>query len=107
MTNAISDVLKEQCLKARTAWRELSCSSGEKRNNAVYAFAAELRKEENIKEILAFNDGDIQRARENGVREGMIDRLTLTAQRIESIASSLTKVAMLPDVLGSGEVWTR
>lgn len=107
MTNKISDVLKEQCIKARTAWRELSCSNGEKRDNAVRAFAAELRKDENIKEILAFNDADVERARKNGVREGMIDRLTLTAKRIEAIASSLTKVAMLPDVLGCGEVWTR
>ena len=43
------------------------------------------------------NRADIAAARENGMAESMIDRLTLTAERIEGMAKGVDDVAAMPD----------
>ncbi|OKY27477.1 glutamate-5-semialdehyde dehydrogenase [Thalassotalea sp. PP2-459] len=52
-------------------------------------------------EILNANSEDLANARDNGLSDAMIDRLTLTAQRIEDMAVGLETVAHLPDVVGT------
>lgn len=51
-------------------------------------------------EILAANAKDIKAAHENGIREAMIDRLTLTKERIEGIAEGVRQVRSLSDPVG-------
>ncbi|WP_182902682.1 glutamate-5-semialdehyde dehydrogenase [Microbispora sp. H10830] len=51
-------------------------------------------------EIVAANAVDVDRARENGTSEAMIDRLRLDAGRIATIASAVRQVADLPDPVG-------
>lgn len=51
-------------------------------------------------EILAANLEDVRRSRENGVKESLIDRLTLTPERINGMAEGLLEVANLPDPIG-------
>ncbi len=51
-------------------------------------------------EITEANALDLQRARENGTSEALIDRLTLDAPRITAIADALREVAALPDPVG-------
>lgn len=51
-------------------------------------------------EIVKANEGDVARARENGTSEYMIDRLSLSAERIAAIAEAVRQVAALPDPVG-------
>ncbi|HLV72786.1 MAG TPA: glutamate-5-semialdehyde dehydrogenase [Vulgatibacteraceae bacterium] len=51
-------------------------------------------------EIVKANEADVARARENGISDYMIDRLSLTEQRIAAIAEAVRKVAALPDPVG-------
>ncbi|TQM68054.1 glutamate-5-semialdehyde dehydrogenase [Actinomadura hallensis] len=51
-------------------------------------------------EIVKANETDVARARENGISDYMIDRLSLTEQRIAAIAEAVRKVAALPDPVG-------
>ena len=51
-------------------------------------------------EILSANEQDMERARENGMSQGMLDRLKLTPARIESMAEGLRQVAALDDPVG-------
>ncbi|MFG2091222.1 MULTISPECIES: glutamate-5-semialdehyde dehydrogenase [unclassified Spirillospora] len=51
-------------------------------------------------EIVKANEGDVARARENGTSEYMIDRLSLSGERIAAIAEAVRQVAALPDPVG-------
>ncbi len=50
--------------------------------------------------ILSENQKDIDAAKEKGMAEGLIDRLTLNHQRIEGIALGIRQIADLPDPIG-------
>lgn len=67
--------------------------------NAVLLAAADALVARSA-EILAANDRDIAAGRERGMDESLIDRLRLTADRIEGIAGGLRQVADLPDPVG-------
>ncbi|MBW8484062.1 glutamate-5-semialdehyde dehydrogenase [Actinomadura parmotrematis] len=51
-------------------------------------------------EIVAANDKDVARARDSGTSEYMIDRLSLSEERIAAIAAAVRQVATLPDPVG-------
>ncbi|WP_433479710.1 glutamate-5-semialdehyde dehydrogenase [Spirillospora sp. CA-142024] len=51
-------------------------------------------------EIVKANEVDVVRARQGGTSEYMIDRLSLSEQRIAVIADAVRKVAALPDPVG-------
>ncbi len=50
--------------------------------------------------ILAANEKDMEKARENGMSQGLLDRLKLTPARIEGMAEGLRQVADLEDPVG-------
>ncbi len=50
--------------------------------------------------IVAANAADVERARAAGTSDALIDRLTLTTDRIAAIAQALREVAALPDPVG-------
>lgn len=83
---------------AKAAQRELACAGGAKRSEALTAISAALRA--NVETILEANRQDTAAARENGMSESMIDRLTLTPERIESMAKGVDDVAAMPDPVG-------
>ncbi len=56
--------------------------------------------EESAKEIIAENDKDIEAAKENGMHEGLVDRLRLNDSRIKDMAEGIRQVAELPDPIG-------
>ena len=56
--------------------------------------------EQQTARIVAANEKDTARARENGTSDALIDRLTLTAERIAAIAEAVRDVAKLPDPVG-------
>ncbi|MGE4484702.1 MAG: glutamate-5-semialdehyde dehydrogenase [Oscillospiraceae bacterium] len=55
---------------------------------------------ENTNTILAANAADLDAARKNGMSVSMLDRLALTASRLEGIANAVIKVKNLPDPVG-------
>ena len=80
-------------------------TAGEKKREALLEAARQLR--EGTQRILEANSKDIEAARENGMRESMIDRLLLTPDRIEGMAKGIEEVAAQRDPVGrilSGEM---
>lgn len=84
--------------KAKEASRALGFASDEARCAAVRAMAASLRAR--AVEVLDANGRDMEAARAAGTSEGLLDRLLLTPDRIEGMASGLEKLADLPDPVG-------
>ncbi|MDP2966216.1 MAG: glutamate-5-semialdehyde dehydrogenase [Pelolinea sp.] len=93
----MTDILA-MCRAAKSASRSLALSSTEQKNRALRELADWLHN--NQTQIIAENEKDIQLARRDGLNEAMIDRLTLTIERIESIAYDLGTVINLPDPVG-------
>ena len=82
-------------LKAARA--DIAGLSPEKKNVALLSMADALI--ENTDTILAENLKDVEAARGN-ISEVMIDRLTLTKERIEGMAAGIRDVVKLPDPVG-------
>ena len=91
-------LIKELANKARIASTTLRGSSIESRRAAIHSIAKAI--ENNINEILAANNEDMNRERSSGLSESLLDRLELTEKRILGIVESNRKVASLPDPLG-------
>ncbi|UPA24372.1 glutamate-5-semialdehyde dehydrogenase [Shinella oryzae] len=83
---------------ARAAARPLSIASAEQKNRALEVMAAEILA--NRDAILAANALDLANAKESGVAASFLDRLTLTPERIEGIASAIRDIAGLKDPVG-------
>ncbi|WP_349828898.1 glutamate-5-semialdehyde dehydrogenase [Brevibacterium litoralis] len=83
---------------AKTASTGIAAASAALKNEALEAIATAL--EANIAQIIAANGEDISRARDNGTAEGLIDRLTLTEDRIRAIAGAVREIIGLPDPVG-------
>ena len=101
----IHEAVRALCAAAGKAAPTLGLLSAAERNNALCAMADELRN--GTKEILAANAGDLENAAANGVPSTMLDRLRLTAERIEAIANAITELVALPDPLAGSEEITR
>lgn len=92
------NILENLCRNAKNASRTLKTASTNTKNNALLKVADNLEK--NAKNILDENQKDIDAAVKNGMNKGLIDRLTLTDDRIASIADGVRQVASLPDPVG-------
>jgi len=85
--------------KAVIASRELARLSARKKNAILLAMADAVEfHRDSIKEA---NTLDVEAARANGMTGAMIDRLSLTDSRINSMANGLRDVAGLKDPVGS------
>lgn len=89
--------LEQMGQKARTAARVLA-SAGEKKDRALYRIADAFRKESET--IRKANEQDLAAAKQNGMSQSLLDRLTLTPQRLESMAQGVEEVAAQPDPVG-------
>ncbi len=89
--------LNELLKNSRKAARSLALLTEEEKNAALYAIADGL--EENASEILLANQKDVEKGKEK-LGEVMIDRLTLTLERIKGMADGVREVAVLPDPVG-------
>ena len=98
MPDSIPTLMDELGRNARDAARQLAMASGETRNAALHAAAAELRARHG--EIIAANQVDMGDARERGLSAAMLDRLMLDESRVEGMASGLEAISQLPDPLG-------
>jgi glutamate-5-semialdehyde dehydrogenase len=93
----IREYVRDLCSRARHAGRALAVVDDEVRSNALRQGAAALR--DNAQRIVAENAEDVAAGRADGLTEALIDRLTLTPDRIEGMAEGLETVAALPDPL--------
>ena len=87
----------EILLETRTALPALTASK-ERKNAALNAVAERLIAEQD--QILAANREDLEASREH-YGEVMMDRLTLTSERIAGMAQGVLEVAALPDPEGN------
>lgn len=91
-------MLEQTGKAAKAASRALAQLSGKQKNQALIRIADLL--EQNSAPILAANELDIAKAREQGSSEALLDRLLLTQARLESIAADVRKVCQLADPVG-------
>ncbi|MEU7513878.1 glutamate-5-semialdehyde dehydrogenase [Streptomyces sp. NPDC042898] len=84
--------------RARGAAAEIAPLPRAAKDDALLAIADAL--EVRTAEIVEANAEDIAKAREAGTDEGIIDRLTLTPERVRTIAADVRHVAALPDPVG-------
>jgi glutamate-5-semialdehyde dehydrogenase len=83
---------------ARDASRAMASASTAAKNTALLAMAAAIRAQSDA--LLAANAADLEQARADGLEPAMLDRLTLTAKGVETMAEGLEQVAALPDPVG-------
>lgn len=88
----------EAAYRAKAAAATLAPLPRAEKDDALLAIADAL--EVRASEVVEANAKDVAKAREAGISEGMIDRLTLTPERIRAIASDVRDVAALPDPVG-------
>lgn len=84
--------------RSKQAQRELSKAGGALIDNALNAIANALEKNANY--ILEENSKDIRAASENDMAQAMIDRLTLTHDRISGMAQGMRQVASSENPVG-------
>src|SRR5882762_5446336 len=83
---------------ARTAAGLLALATRDMKDAALLAMADALRARS--AEILTANERDLKTGRDTGMPVAMLDRLALSAKRIDAIADGLRTVAALPDPVG-------
>jgi len=88
----------EACQRAKVASRALATATRAQKDAALEAMADALVA--NASTLVEANAKDVQRGRENDMSPGLLDRLTLTEERIAKIAEALRFVATLPDPVG-------
>lgn len=96
--HSVADAVTAVARRAKAASRSLATATSGTKDSALHALADALVAKG--KEILAANATDVERGRESGLSEGLVDRLTLTTARIDDIAAALREVAALPDPVG-------
>ena len=84
--------------RAKVASRSMALASGASKNRWLINAGIALRRRSD--EVLAANARDVAEAPAHGLNAAAIDRLTLDAKRVESIARALEEVAALPDPIG-------
>ncbi len=89
---------RETAQRARAAALRLTAATGQQKNAWLRASAAALR--ERTDEIVAVNQRDIEAAPDYGLTDAAVDRLRLSPERIEGIATAVEEIAALPDPVG-------
>ena len=95
---SLSTYCREVAVRAKLRATELSQLLGERKNAWLKESAQALRSK--TKDLLTANEKDVAAAPGYGLNNAAIDRLKLTASRIEEIAVGLEAVAALPDPVG-------
>lgn len=84
--------------QAKRAAQQLSQLESLQKNDVLIQMAQDL--EEQSAALLSANQQDLDRAKDHGIPDPMIDRLRLTPERINEMAEGIRQVAQLPDPIG-------
>ncbi|MDQ0491955.1 glutamate-5-semialdehyde dehydrogenase [Paenibacillus brasilensis] len=95
--NQFSEVRAKATLARKSAGAMNRLTTAQK-NEALLAMAEALVS--HTEELITANNDDLQRGRELGTSESLLDRLKLTEERIGAIAEGLRQIAELPDPVG-------
>ncbi len=90
--------LERQGANARKAAMVLMTADTAAKNRALSEIAGAITAR--IDEVLAANKADTDTAAENGMSKALLDRLTLTKERIEGIVDGVRQIIGLPDPVG-------
>ena len=94
----IKKYINELGKQAYAASRKMAAASSDTKNAALHAIAKEIIK--NKDNLIKINDQDLQTAKKSGLEPALLDRLELTATRIDAMADGLKQVAGLEDLIG-------
>ena len=83
---------------SRAAARVLATATTAQKNRALHAIGAAILR--NADRVLPANELDLANARENGMSEGMQDRLRLDYRRLEALEAAVLQIASLDDPIG-------
>lgn len=95
----LSETIIDLGKHARQASQQLALLNSEEKNNALLAMAEEIRAQQT--EIKAANVKDLEKAKTNGISGALLDRLTLTEQRLEAMAKGIITISKLADPVGT------
>ncbi len=106
MQTNIKLMMRDIGMEAKKAALELSNAKPAIKNKALVSAAEKIR--ENVDIIIEKNCIDLVSAKKNGSTSAIIDRLELTVDRIQSMASGLESIAKLTDPVGKTlDEWQR
>lgn len=91
-------IIEELGKKAKQASYDLLGLSTIEKNQMLTQLAKDLIEKSDF--IIDENQKDLQKAEENGISEVMVDRLKLTAERINGISKGVLQVVELEDPIG-------
>jgi glutamate-5-semialdehyde dehydrogenase len=98
MSTAITEMMQSIGKAARAASRAMARASTEQKNQALLHIARLVR--EQAARIIETNAVDVERAKKGGHDAAFIDRLTMTAKTVESMALGLEQIVTLEDPIG-------
>jgi glutamate-5-semialdehyde dehydrogenase len=98
MSTSITEMMQAVGKEARQASRAMARATTEQKNQALTHIARLVR--EQASRILETNAVDVERAKKGGHDAAFIDRLTMTAKTVESMALGLEQIATLEDPIG-------
>jgi glutamate-5-semialdehyde dehydrogenase len=93
-----SKTVTDICVEAKTASRQLALLDPELKDRALIAIADAL--EARAGEIVAANERDLAKGREDGLEPALMDRLSIDKDRLAAIAADTRKIATLEDPVG-------
>ena len=102
----IEKSIKDLAVAVKAAARVLAAAPTKEKDRALLAMAANLRRRRDF--LQDRNRIDLDKAAAGGLSPAMIDRLTLSDQVIEAMATGLEEVAAFPDPIGEiVRMWRR
>ncbi|MAI64226.1 MAG: glutamate-5-semialdehyde dehydrogenase, partial [Alteromonas sp.] len=96
-------IITELAQQAKQAARKLAVLEESQKNAVLTDMAAAIRV--NKDKIIAVNEKEVARAKENNLDEAMIDRLILDDERIEAMAEGIEVIVELDDPVGKERVF--
>ncbi|WP_145047434.1 glutamate-5-semialdehyde dehydrogenase [Paenibacillus xylanexedens] len=98
--------VRQKAIQAQAAVPQLNRLTTDQKNKALLAMADALLEKSDV--IITANGEDLERGRQQGTPESMLDRLALNQERIAGIAEGLRQIVDLPDPVGEVlETFTR
>jgi len=92
-------VLKDIGIKAQKASQDLKNLDSELKNQIIHDMSQQLLHDKD--EILEANSSDIKNANNLELSSALLDRLTLSEERLKAMSSGLQKIISLPDPVNS------
>lgn len=94
----IAQYMQTVGVNARHASRAMAKADTHTKNQALLLIAELIMQQQQA--ILAANQQDVQQAKANGLDSAMLDRLTLSAKAVATMAEGLRQIAALADPIG-------